>query len=149
MFDRLLNTPLALYWRVVYIQSHLSIADKVFAISRCPLHAGFTGSKFRKFRSFWTIRKIRSVEKLCPLYRVFSERVWPWFDRFHEKMSAVTRCYYSMSVINRFDRVMLLYIFATIRLLKQIILVTWVVFYFQHDLISCNLKIRDYLQEIF
>ena len=33
------------------------------------------------------------------------------------------RCY-SMSVINRFDRVMLLYIFATIRLLKQIILVT-------------------------
>ena len=39
----------------------------------------------------------------CPLYRGFSMRVWPWFGRFHVKLSAITRCpLYSMSAIDKF-----------------------------------------------
>ena len=40
----------------------------------------------------------------CPLYRGFTMRVFPWFSRLKENLSAITRCpLYRVSVIERFN----------------------------------------------
>ena len=78
---------------------------------------------FGNFALFGQFEKFE-VSKNCVRYIGFFLRE---FDRDltgSTKKCPLLQVYYSMSVINRFDRVMLLYIFATIRLLKQIILVT-------------------------
>ena len=42
--------------------------------------------------TFHTVLKNCIRYNNCPLYRGFPVRVWPWFGRFHKKVSTITRC---------------------------------------------------------
>ena len=58
------------------------------------------------------------MSDIKPLYRGFSMRVWPWFDRFLKKVSAITRCpLNNMSAIDRFDCISLLLFHVTSNLI--------------------------------